>query len=107
MKLTGTRLASFLRCPDPNIFAALIYGPDQGLIRERAQALAATVTGDPSDPFRNVELAPNVLRSEPSRLLDEAAAFSEAKRAGKGVIRSSPVKRTFILVWKRRPQIPR
>ena len=85
MKLTGTRLASFLRCPDPNIFAALIYGPDQGLIRERAQALAATVTGDPSDPFRNVELAPNVLRSEPSRLLDEAAAFSFS--GGRRVVR--------------------
>jgi DNA polymerase-3 subunit delta len=83
MKLTGARLTSFLRSPDPKVLAVLIYGPDHGLIRERAQTLAAAVTGDPTDPFRNVDLEPSVLRSEPSRLLDEAAAlsFSGGRRA--------------------------
>jgi len=30
----------------------LLYGPDSGLVRERAEALLASAVDDPNDPFR-------------------------------------------------------
>ncbi len=56
--------------------AALIYGPDQGLVRERAERLIKTVVPDLKDPFLIADLDDNVLVSDPARLFDEAAAIS-------------------------------
>lgn len=54
----------------------LFFGPDQGLVRERAKAAVTAVTGDPKDPFRVVELAASSLKDDPARLSDEAAQIS-------------------------------
>lgn len=62
--------------PPPGLVAALIYGPDQGLVRERAERLAKTVVPDLADPFRVVELDDAALSSDPARLADEAASLS-------------------------------
>src|SRR3954454_18437794 len=40
VKLAAARVAAFLRRPDPEIRAVLFYGPDAGLVRERADAVA-------------------------------------------------------------------
>jgi len=42
MKLAAGRVEGFLRRPDPEIRAVLLYGPDAGLVRERAEALLTT-----------------------------------------------------------------
>lgn len=59
----------------------LLYGPDHGLVRARAEAVAASVA-DPSDPFSASDLSPALIRADPARLLDEAAmlTFSGARR---------------------------
>lgn len=75
MKLTGARLEPFLRKPDPVIVAALLYGPDHGLVRERADRLVAAAAGDPGDPFRVAELAADAIKDDRTRLADEAAAL--------------------------------
>lgn len=75
MNITAARAAAFVRRPDPDLRAILVYGPDQGLVSERAGAIAAAV-GAPGDPFSTVELTPAVLRDDPARLLDEAAALT-------------------------------
>ena len=64
---------STLFSPGP-IPAALIllYGPDAGLVRERADALIASAVDDPNDPFSLVRLDGDELSAEPSRLVDEA-----------------------------------
>ncbi|MFC3080576.1 DNA polymerase III subunit delta [Phenylobacterium terrae] len=41
----------FLKSPDKAIRCALIYGPDAGVVRERAAQLAAAATERPDDPF--------------------------------------------------------
>ena len=41
----------FLGSPDPAIRAALLYGRDIGVVRERANQLAAKATARPDDPF--------------------------------------------------------
>lgn len=76
MKVTGASVSSFVKSPPPGVRVVLVYGPDQGLIRERINFLIATVLDDPSDPFRFAELSPAVLKEEPGRLCDEAAAIS-------------------------------
>lgn len=76
MKVAPSAVASLLREPDPDIGAVLIYGPDEGLVRERSDQLARAVVGDLADPFRYAELAPAALRDEPALLWDEAAALS-------------------------------
>ena len=76
MKLTGSRVAGFLRRPDPEVRAVLLYGPDAGLVRERAAGLARSVCPDLQDPFRVADLTGAALTADPARLADEAAQIS-------------------------------
>jgi DNA polymerase-3 subunit delta len=76
VKLPPARLAGFLRSPDPPIRTALIYGPDAGLVAERADKLAAAICPDLRDPFRVAELDAASLAGDPARLYDEAASLS-------------------------------
>lgn len=88
MKLTGAAIERFLARPDPAIRLVLLFGPDQGLVRERADRLAASVVDDLNDPFRVAELTAQVLDDDPARLADEAAAISML--GGRRVIRLRP-----------------
>jgi DNA polymerase-3 subunit delta len=56
LKVEPRQVAGFLRNPGP-CRLVLLHGEDEGLIRERAQALTLLVAGDLHDPFRVVELA--------------------------------------------------
>ncbi len=76
MKITGASVERFLRRPDPAVVCTLVYGPDQGLVRERAETLVRHGTGDLDDPFRVVELTADAVANDPARLADEAAALS-------------------------------
>jgi DNA polymerase III subunit delta len=75
MKITGARVRSFLGKPDAGLMAVLIFGPDHGLVRERSKILEKSLVGDPADPFAISELTPQAIKSDPSRLSDEAAAI--------------------------------
>ena len=70
--LRGREIDAFLARPDPGRPIILLYGPDAGLVRERADALMASAVDDPSDPFSLVRLDGDELAAEPSRLVDEA-----------------------------------
>jgi DNA polymerase-3 subunit delta len=85
MKLTAGRIDGFLARPDPAVRAALIYGPDGGLVRERAERLVAAVAGSLRDPFLVAELSAADVAKTPSLLWDEAAALSMA--GGRRVVR--------------------
>ena len=71
--------------PPKDLQAALIFGPDAGLVRERAETLMKTVAPDLSDAFQVVDLDDSVLVADPSRLFDEAAAIS--MMGGRRVVR--------------------
>src|ERR1700716_2775810 len=70
--LSGKEIDAFLARPDPGRPIILLYGPDAGLMRERAEALLASAVDDPNDPFSLVRLDGDELSAEPSRLVDEA-----------------------------------
>jgi DNA polymerase III subunit delta len=76
VKLAPSRIAAFLRRPEPEMRAALFYGPDAGLVRERAEAITRSVCPDLKDPFRVADLSTAVLTADPARLADEAAQLS-------------------------------
>lgn len=76
MKLTGAKAEGFLKAPDAAIRVVLVFGPDSGLVRERVTRLIKGVVADPNDPFRVAELTPAILKDDPARLADEAAAMA-------------------------------
>ncbi|MDQ0457403.1 DNA polymerase III subunit delta [Rhizobium paknamense] len=53
----------------------LIYGPDVGLVSERAALIAKATGVDLNDPFSVIKLDSHDIQSDPGRLLDEMNAF--------------------------------
>ncbi len=76
MKIAARDIESFVRKPPAAALAVLVYGPDEGLVRERLDLLTKTVVEDIRDPFNVVELAGSALEESPARLLDEAQSIS-------------------------------
>src|ERR1700744_4689429 len=74
-EIKGAAVDRMLSHPPKEMVAALIYGPDHGLVRERAEALIKTVVPDLKDPLLIADLDDGVLASDPARLFDEAAAI--------------------------------
>jgi DNA polymerase-3 subunit delta len=66
----------FLGAPDKAIRAAVIYGRDLGVVRERANQLAAKVCDRPDDPFDVALVTDTDLDGDASRLEGELAAQS-------------------------------
>ncbi|PPR11050.1 MAG: hypothetical protein CFH41_01150 [Alphaproteobacteria bacterium MarineAlpha11_Bin1] len=85
MKVPAARADVFVANPPDDIRGMLIYGPDLGLVRERAESLTKTIAGSLSDPFNVAEFTPADLRNDPSRLIDEACALS--MMGGRRVVR--------------------
>ena len=88
MKIEPRQVEAFLKKPDPKIRGVVVYGNDDGLIAERAVALAKTVCEDLKDPFRVVDIAGDALKHDPARLADEFGAMS--LMGGRRVIRVRP-----------------
>ena len=93
MKIEPRQVEAFLKKPDPKIRGVVIYGNDDGLVAERAVALARTVCEDLKDPFRVVDIAGDVLKGDPARLADEFGAMS--LMGGRRVIRVRPAGEEF------------
>jgi len=70
--LRGKEIDTFLARPDPARPVILLYGPDTGLVRERADALLSSAVADPNDPFSMVKMDGDELAGDPARLVDEA-----------------------------------
>jgi DNA polymerase-3 subunit delta len=70
--LKGDEIEKFLARPDPARSIVLVFGPDAGLVRERAEALIRASVDDPRDPFQLARLEGDDLAGAPLRLLDEA-----------------------------------
>ena len=65
----------FLANPGREIRAALLYGRDRGVVRERAQQLAAKIAANPDDPF-DVALLTDGDLDEGGKLEGELSALS-------------------------------
>ncbi len=76
MKLSFKQIESFVKSPDPKARAILVYGPDQGLMKERSRIMAKTVNPDLNDPFNVITLSHDKIIADPSIFYDEANALS-------------------------------
>ncbi len=85
MKLTYRDIEPFLKKLNPAMRAVVVYGPDSGLVQERAMLLAKQVVSDLNDPFNAVHLTGDIIGGDPARLSDEANALS--MMGGKRLVR--------------------
>lgn len=76
MKLDFRQIDAFLKNPDKKIRAILVYGPDSGLVQERAAILGKHYVADLNDPFNVAHLTGDIIADDPARLSDEANARS-------------------------------
>lgn len=70
--LKTSEIESFVARPDPARAVVLVFGPDAGLVSERADAIVRASVDDAADPFALVRLDGDALASDPARLIDEA-----------------------------------
>jgi len=85
VKVQAGRADAFAKTPDASIQAILVYGPDVGLVSERVGMLIKSVLKGDADPFRFTDINGDVIKSDPARLSDEAAAIGLA--GGRRVVR--------------------
>ena len=58
--------------PPEGVFLFLVYGPDAGMVRERALTIVSKRVDDRHDPFQFVEMNGDAVSADPLALLDEA-----------------------------------
>lgn len=76
MKVPAAKIEQFTKNPPANLKGVLLYGPDAGLISERAKSLTAKIIDDPPDPFSIVEFNYKKISDDPAILADELDAMS-------------------------------
>ena len=74
----------FIAKPPSDMRLFLLFGPDEGLIRERADALVRQVVPEPGDPFRIADLDGEAVNADAALLYDEATALAFGGRAAGG-----------------------
>jgi DNA polymerase-3 subunit delta len=70
--LKAAQVDAFVARPDRARPVVLVFGPDAGLVRERAEALINSAVDDPRDPFALARMSGDELAAEPMRLVEEA-----------------------------------
>lgn len=85
MKVPPRSVSGFCSAPPSGVVGVLIYGPNDGLVRELSRRIREAIVDDLSDPFRTAEFSGAALKDEPSLLHDEAMALSLT--GGRRVIR--------------------
>lgn len=76
MKPNTRQIDSFLKSPPEAIQIFLIFGPDSGTVRERADRLCQTLVKDPDDPFSVSRLSGDDLKNDKAALADAMASLS-------------------------------
>ena len=76
MKIGYKDIDYFIKSPPNHIKAVLIYGPDQGLVKERSELIGKTVVPDLNDPFLVKDLSLSQISDDLTLLTDELNGMS-------------------------------
>jgi len=76
VKASPRDINNHLKSLNAAIRAVLVFGKDDGLIRERRDLLARQIVGDTEDPFSLCSLSPEQVAEDPVRVADEMGAVS-------------------------------
>lgn len=98
MKLQARQIDAFLKSPDKAVRAVLIYGPDQGLVKERAKILGLKIVPDLNDPFNAAHLTGELIEADAARFFDEVNA--QSLMGGTRLIRVTDVDHKFAVHLK-------
>mgnify|MGYP000471760840 CR=1 FL=1 len=90
--LKGEAINRFLRSPDKPV--ALVYGPDAGLVSERAAAIISAYLGKDADPMARTVVEGDSLSGAPERLAEEA--HSVPMFGGRRAIRVTATSRNIV-----------
>jgi DNA polymerase-3 subunit delta len=82
------RADRFVREPPAETRAILLYGPDAGLVGERAKTAASAFTEGSDDPFAIARIEAADIQADPARIADEATSM--ALFGGQRAIRVRP-----------------
>ena len=86
VKLSGQQGERWVHQPNPEHWAVLLYGPNRGLVRDRAKTISSFLTdGHLDDPFLVANLDEAAIKSDPGVLTTEA--FSLALTGGDKIVR--------------------
>lgn len=85
MKITANKVDEFIARPWQEIKSVLLYGPEAGLVAERANIITRKIVKDSKDPFLITDILPERLKDDEAMLVDEIAAISFA--SGRRLIR--------------------
>ncbi len=98
MKVQPRQIDGFLKSPDKTARVILVYGPDQGLVKERAKMISLTIVPDLNDPFNAAHLTGELIEGDPSRFFDEVNA--QSLMGGTRLIRVTDVDNKFAVHLK-------
>lgn len=90
--LKGEAVSRFLKTPDRPV--ALVYGPDAGLVGERAGAIISAYLGSSADPMSRGVIDGDSLTGAPGRLAEEA--HSVPMFGGRRAIRVTATSRNIV-----------
>ncbi len=76
MEIKPAGAPAFVAKPAAGIRVFVLFGTDDGLIRERSEALARQIVPDPDDPFRLADLDGAAVNDSAALLYDEATALA-------------------------------
>jgi len=76
LKLTGAGARRFSEKPDLRAGAALLHGPNRGLIAQASAAIIRAATGGEKDPFAVTRLTDDDLKADRAALMDALCAQS-------------------------------
>jgi len=76
MKLTYKTIDSFVKKVPNDIKGVLVYGPDEGQIREKIALIATQIVPDLNDPFNVIDINSSEAMDKPSRISDEMNSLS-------------------------------
>jgi DNA polymerase-3 subunit delta len=85
MKLNAAEADALARSLPPKWAGALLFGPDEGQVRDRARAIGRQVVADLHDPFQVVELTGPQIADDPAALAD--ALLSPSLLGGRRLVR--------------------
>ncbi len=76
MRLKTGEITNFMRAAKPPASGVLIYGPDEGLVRERGEALCKKIVADLNDPFQVTSLSDADVKADPAALANAVGSLS-------------------------------
>ncbi len=90
--ISATKVRHFIKSPDRNVRAILIYGPDTGQVRENSSLLAKTLSSDTEEPGEIITIDDAESGASPDRLAVELQMIPMF--GGSKVVRFRPATKT-------------